>query len=116
VGNQAKTCATGPLYAKANSCWRYVGNAASPASAPDDYGYLNTADFPNKTLTDPVYRQISADMYHTCALKVDNTLACWGSKYDKQDVKRVLDARVWKHCNCCLGAFTRPNPLKAAPS
>ncbi len=84
VGNETKTCATGPLNAKANTCWRYVGNATSPASAPDDYGYLNPAGYLNKTLTVPVYRQVSAGTDYTCGLKVDNTLACWGDNGNGQ--------------------------------
>ena len=78
VGTQTTTCATDPLNAKANWCWGYVADAASPPEAPDDYGYLNPADYLNKTLTLPVYRQVSAGASHTCALKADNTLACWG--------------------------------------
>lgn len=78
VGRQTGTCATSPLNAKANSCWRYVGTAASSPSAPDGYGYLNPAGYLRKTHTIPVYRQVSAGGDHTCALKADNSLACWG--------------------------------------
>lgn len=78
VGRQSRTCATDPLNAKANSCWLYVANGAAPATAPDDYGYLNPAGFLNKTLRTPVYRQVSAGYEHTCALKTDNFLTCWG--------------------------------------
>ncbi len=78
VGTQKTTCNTDPLNAKAETCWGYVATAASPPDAPDDYGYLDPAGYLNKTLTVPVYRQVSAGWSHTCALKPDNTLACWG--------------------------------------
>ncbi len=78
AGNQTLTCATDPLNAKTNSCWLYVANTAAPATAPDDYGYLDPAAFLNKTLRVPAYRQISAGGTHNCTLKTDNSLACWG--------------------------------------
>jgi len=57
VGTQTRTCATGPLNAKANTCWGYVATAAAPVTAPDDYGYLNPAGYLNKTLKQPAYSQ-----------------------------------------------------------
>gem|GEM_PF-2698881 len=82
VGTQTATgCKTNPLNAKAETCWAYVATPASPPDAPDDYGYLDPAGYLKKTLTLPVYRQVSAGEYHTCALKADNTLACWGSNH-----------------------------------
>ncbi len=86
VGKQTTTCATDPLNAKANTCWLYVAKAAAPTTAPDDSGYLDPAGFLNKTLTAPVYRQVSAGAYHTCAIKTDNTLACWGDNYYGQAI------------------------------
>ena len=79
VGRQTRTCATDPLNAGANRCWRYVGTAASPRSVPNSYGYLDPADYLRKTHTLPAYRQVSAGGSHTCARKADHTLACWGN-------------------------------------
>ena len=78
VGAQTTTCKADPLNAKAHSCWGYVATAGSPPDAPDDYGYLDPAGYLNRTLKVPVYRQVATGAYHSCALKPDNTLACWG--------------------------------------
>lgn len=74
-----QVCATDPDDPKAQICWQRSDSAYLPSTLNNfREGLIDPGRYLNRKFSAPSYRQISRGENHTCAIKADDTLACWG--------------------------------------